>query len=133
MDTEIISLQQQQAQTSPGADLIEVGDDFVEHPNAFQPLSVSSSLLVEVLEVGHGGEHDAGAGVGLVVQLLVLARGAQEVCCHVRRQDVLQQQLVHVRSDLDLFCLALKLQLPRVAQPVGVLDLNKDSRGTAAR
>ena len=48
-------------------DQVEVGDDFIEHPNAFQPLAIGGGLLVEVLEAGHGGEHDTGVRVELVV------------------------------------------------------------------
>ena len=57
---------------------------------------------------------------------LVFPGGSQEVCGHMGGENVLQENLVDGGRELDLFRLALELQLPRVTQPVGVLYLKHE-------
>ena len=51
--------------------LVEVGDNLVEQPQALDPLVVGLELDVELREVGNRGEDDAATVTLLVVQLLV--------------------------------------------------------------
>ena len=51
--------------------LVEVGDNLVEQPQALDPLVVGLELDVEFREVGNRGEDDAATVTLLVVQLLV--------------------------------------------------------------
>lgn len=76
----------------PHNNLIEVANDFVQQPQAFQALLVHVGLVVEFLVVGYGREHHRHTRVALVVQV-IRAVLAQKVLCHVRRQYVLQQYL----------------------------------------
>lgn len=52
-------------------DLIKVGDDFIEHSQALDPLVVGVQFHVELGEVGDGGEEDGRPAVLLAVQLLL--------------------------------------------------------------
>ena len=51
--------------------LVEVGNNLVEQPQALDPLVVGLELDVEFGEVGNRGEDDAATVTLLVVQLLV--------------------------------------------------------------
>ncbi len=51
-------------------EIIEVGDDLVQEPQALDALVVEVQLHVELVEVGDGGEEDADTGVRLAVQFL---------------------------------------------------------------
>ena len=50
--------------------LVVVGDDFVEEPQALQPFVVDGALRVKVVEVGAGGKHDCRFVVSVAVQIL---------------------------------------------------------------
>lgn len=54
---------------------------------------------------------------------LVLPISCQEVFCHMRRQDVLQQDTVEVLHGLNLFTLLLELILPQEVQPTVIFSL----------
>lgn len=72
--------------------LVEITNNFIQETQTLQALFVDIRLIVELLVVGNGGEHDRHARVALVVEL----RGAfqvQEVRGHVCGKDVLQQNL----------------------------------------
>ena len=65
---------------------------------------------------------------------LVFPGGPQEVSSHVGGENVLQQDLVDGRRELDLLRLALELQLPGVSQSVGVLYLQiREGRNTTTK
>lgn len=65
---------------------------------------------------------------------LVFSGGPQEVSSHVGGENVLQQDLVDGRRELDLLRLALELQLPGVSQSVGVLYLQiREGRKTTTK
>lgn len=51
-------------------ELVKVGDDLVEQPEAFHTLVVEVELHVELVEVGDAGEEHAHAGVGVAVEFL---------------------------------------------------------------
>ena len=53
------------------SNLVKVADNLVEEPDALEALFVDVCLVVELLVVGDGGEHDADVLVPLWVQLLV--------------------------------------------------------------
>lgn len=72
--------------------LIEITNDLVQQTQALQALLVDVCLIVELLVVGYGGEHDGHTGVTLVVQLR-RAFQMQKVCCHVSWKNIFQQNL----------------------------------------
>lgn len=72
--------------------LIEITNDLVQQTQALQALLVDVCLIVELLVVGYGGEHDGHTGVTLVVQLSG-AFQMQKVCGHMSWQNIFQQNL----------------------------------------
>lgn len=54
--------------------LVKVGDDLVEQPEALEALVRAIHLRVELVKVGNAGEDDAHLGITLMVEFLVGGR-----------------------------------------------------------
>lgn len=84
---------------------VEVGDDFVQEPEALEALIVDALLAVEIREVRHTGEQDAHLRVALAVKIVVVSRVRQKVSRDVRGQNVVYKRAVsslHVRRSFPL-------------------------------
>lgn len=72
-------------------DLVKVGDDLVQEPQAFQALLVDVTLSVKFFEIRHRGKHHTDTVIGLVVEVLSGGGYIQKVQLLVlprRRRDV---------------------------------------------
>lgn len=99
------------------ADLIKVGNNFIEQSKTFDPFVVRVELLVELAEVGDGGEEYADAVAPFVVQIAGVALAlAQEVIGDVHGENVLEQFSIVRLQLLGVYALLgrLKTRQPQI-------------------
>lgn len=67
------------SETKQLSNLVKVADDLVQQPEAFQALLVDVILVVKLLVVGNGGEHDGDVFVPFAVKRLHKNRSKKKV------------------------------------------------------